>query len=849
MNTGMYTEQGPSSMSFAARAGIVPDKLDVQQPEAAAVERSPQSERRGSRRGSIKQTPEVVYPQGSTPRETRYYAPEPINEPTHVERNGSGARRQQRPLHLDTTQPSPRTSGPLSSNHSSPPVRSASYKPSPNQPREWAADRSPLQKLEVKLNDISKEEKRARVELAEQKLREAQGASGSRRASQPTGAPIRQVSTSKRAVSGPTADRRSTSGITSETARSSTGSGVTDRRNSKEQQTTSNSAPRYSSTANAIPARSSSQRYSTQSKDSKDSSRRRSSGDYGRSTDRGVRFHHEVDDIGSAESPKQETRTAPTNAASGLASLPKSTRQQVLSGKEGSPDYDQNTKEHDIGGEDPVPGHAVRSSQHGLKYEIPPQTAAGIETRKQVGFGSRLDEKTDIPTHHRPHLSAILHHGRHEKATPGALKPAAARHLDEWRSGGVAHLSLLDLEHNIDKSQCDKNKAWWEKTKTSSRRRSKSEDVENVDQYDGYLDEQSGKHTFFSQRKNAIASGRGSKKSVRARQCSGYEETSPDNTRNREFRQAQEDMPDIFRGGLQRTSESFYSYYCPHHPKHDPFHQSHICQPYMSKRLIRSMRSVRVRFPAAPSAFNPPLLLKCGPMIRYTGMKRQKPEQSGKHDLETWRGSVMIVTEDDKSSYDPPPSLRLFHQPMQLLPPPPPHFDGEEGDGLEAEYVDPIGGLPKLSRSGGTVYVKPVEDLEEGKDVSRIEDDDGLYEEFRTANVPTSYGKANELLGLSPHSPHPRNQAAKKEGRQIGQYREVKGVRLHAERGVTFWRFNLEVELDGKQQRIAYRINRGASVGFWVPARGQTMNVMFHSCNGFSLSVEYVRSTSKLCFR
>ncbi len=35
----------------------------------------------------------------------------------------------------------------------------------------WASDRSPLQKLEVKLNDISKEEKRARVEEAEHLLR------------------------------------------------------------------------------------------------------------------------------------------------------------------------------------------------------------------------------------------------------------------------------------------------------------------------------------------------------------------------------------------------------------------------------------------------------------------------------------------------------------------------------------------------------------------------------------------------------------------------------------------------------------------------------------------------------
>lgn len=45
---------------------------------------------------------------------------------------------------------------------------------------EWASDRSPLQKLEGKLNDISKEEKRARVEQAEQLLRKSKGAGKSR---------------------------------------------------------------------------------------------------------------------------------------------------------------------------------------------------------------------------------------------------------------------------------------------------------------------------------------------------------------------------------------------------------------------------------------------------------------------------------------------------------------------------------------------------------------------------------------------------------------------------------------------------------------------------------------------
>lgn len=45
---------------------------------------------------------------------------------------------------------------------------------------EWATDRSPLQKLEGKLNDISKEEKRARVEEAEQLLRKSKRTGKSR---------------------------------------------------------------------------------------------------------------------------------------------------------------------------------------------------------------------------------------------------------------------------------------------------------------------------------------------------------------------------------------------------------------------------------------------------------------------------------------------------------------------------------------------------------------------------------------------------------------------------------------------------------------------------------------------
>jgi hypothetical protein len=179
----------------------------------------------------------------------------------------------------------------------------------------------------------------------------------------------------------------------------------------------------------------------------------------------------------------------------------------------------------------------------------------------------------------------------------------------------------------------------------------------------------------------------------------------------------------------------------------------------------------------------------------------------------------MIVTVDAESSYSKPPTLRLFKQPMDILPPPP-----REVDDLDPAYVDPIEGQFKVSRTGKTLYVKPVDEIAEDEDLSRIEDDTGIFSQNRSA-----YGN-----GTSPRS----TRIHKKDGEKLGKFRDVPGVRLHAERGVTFWRFNLEIELGSKQVRVAYKINQGPAVGFWVPAKGESMNIMFHSCNGFSFSVD-----------
>ncbi|KAI1464098.1 uncharacterized protein F4812DRAFT_463157 [Daldinia caldariorum] len=233
------------------------------------------------------------------------------------------------------------------------------------------------------------------------------------------------------------------------------------------------------------------------------------------------------------------------------------------------------------------------------------------------------------------------------------------------------------------------------------------------------------------------------------------------------------------------------------------------------------------------TGFRPALYLKCGPLLRYCGLRYEKPLARANRNDETseqeiWRGSVMIVTQDSESSYDIPPILRLFVQPIELLPLPPAELRG--GQTLPPEYVDPIAGIPKLGRRGETLYVRPVEHLEEAKDASRLDPDDGLFEITRTA---PDFSNGPDPPG-SFASRKRRNQV---DGEKLGKYKDVRGFRLHAERGHTFWRFNIEVELRHYQQRIAYRINHGPAMGFWVPPRGESMNIMFHSCNGFSLSV------------
>ncbi|TGZ81880.1 hypothetical protein EX30DRAFT_305706 [Ascodesmis nigricans] len=164
--------------------------------------------------------------------------------------------------------------------------------------------------------------------------------------------------------------------------------------------------------------------------------------------------------------------------------------------------------------------------------------------------------------------------------------------------------------------------------------------------------------------------------------------------------------------------------------------------------------------------FSPSLGIRCGPLLRYTGLRHNNSNSLSER--ETWRGSIMIVTIDGSSNYSRPPSARIFR-------------------------VDP---------ATGTIIGDP--------------------------SVAVSHGKRNSKSGH-------RSRKQSRSGERVGKYREVEGFKLHSQRGHTFWRFIIEIDLVESEAKIGYRINKGPPTYFWVPARNQPMNIMFHSCNGFTM--------------
>ncbi|KAL8811843.1 MAG: hypothetical protein Q9200_001486 [Gallowayella weberi] len=615
--------------------------------------------------------------------------------------------------------------------------------------KEWAVDRSPLQKLEGKLIDISKEEKRARVEEAEHLLRERRTGDGPSKRSRESRNGVSHQTTSTRDSTDAQrrrSNRQSRPGGVVEGLPSSREKydpslhqrpgekpGPTDSKARQHNMLTDRhdivepngwdqgrrSEPETTIQDGPVPQRSSRGQSYADPDTQQDLARTQRASNHERQDANprkgDVRFAAQTDSVGSGSQAKQVPR-----------------HQQGLNDHRTQPSGKGDNLAAYGGRRDPLPRRAVQSNDSALPYTIPPQTAGGIAARQKVGFGGEPGPDEQAPAQRQHRLSKLLNRSHKDEVVPTDDYKQHPRHLDDWKQASTARLTAADFA-SVPASIADapnKYNAWWDKDKSSRRAIANATNME------------------------------------------------PDDNIN-----------------------------------------------------------------LANTQFEPPLYLKCGPLLRFTGIQttRSQPGQAGRGssagDREVWRGSVMILTTDSQSDYTPAPLLEIFPEPMDLLPPPPHNVNAESEQDLPSAYLDPVAGLPKLTREGGVVYVRPTEDLDHERDLSRVDSDDGLFERTRTANVPTSYGKPKISQGANGKLPLRKGSSQRRSIQKPG-IKQVKGARLHAERGVTFWRFSIEVELTERQQRIGYRINNSASVGFWVPAKGQTMNIMFHSCNGFSMSVD-----------
>jgi hypothetical protein len=79
-----------------------------------------------------------------------------------------------------------------------------------------------------------------------------------------------------------------------------------------------------------------------------------------------------------------------------------------------------------------------------------------------------------------------------------------------------------------------------------------------------------------------------------------------------------------------------------------------------------------------------------------------------------------------------------------------------------------------------------------------------------------------------------------------GRVTILKAAPIHKERGLTFWRWKVELTLIRQERRLAYTINGSREdIGFWVPAADQPMRIMFYSCNGFTSTERIIMLTDR----
>lgn len=102
------------------------------------------------------------------------------------------------------------------------------------------------------------------------------------------------------------------------------------------------------------------------------------------------------------------------------------------------------------------------------------------------------------------------------------------------------------------------------------------------------------------------------------------------------------------------------------------------------------------------------------------------------------------------------------------------------------------------------------------------------------------------LIVTKPTTVTPRLEYGPSEAR--GESITVEGLKLYEDPDKAFWRFSLEVTLIDVQAQWSYSVpnvrfssnvhGQDGRRSFFVPGNDESMRIMFHSCNGFSVGTD-----------
>ena len=198
------------------------------------------------------------------------------------------------------------------------------------------------------------------------------------------------------------------------------------------------------------------------------------------------------------------------------------------------------------------------------------------------------------------------------------------------------------------------------------------------------------------------------------------------------------------------------------------------------------------------------LEVRCGPLLNYRRMEN-----------ETWIGSVLIVTKGGGLGKGPKPKL-VWRTMVRKPAPGPLQSSFHERDGDNA--------------INGNEPSKPAREP--------LKTMNGL-DNTNTRNSDPGNHVSDETIGTNYPAPTAHDE-------NVSEDIEVLGVKLYSDPSNTFWRFDLRIPIRQSEIQCDYRIpdltfERGAKTdkqSFFIPAIAESMRIMFHSCNGFSVGTD-----------